>query len=213
MHQPNRQSPVFRLYVLSTTPHPLHVKLAALGPMGLSHPNLYLFIVSAHCFWYLFIVPPYLFLLLICMWMQVEIKSFLGQHCSAHCSRGLGLWMGKSFCFGCFLGEYPGNAGPPHSPGTTLTHAGPSTTLSPCPHHTWEVTGVSIPWWIPSSPGSCLELSRLPQLHPAHGMVGHSAAGQCVAWHGITGCGMVSHSMMWCTICNLTPHVTQHGAA
>lgn len=43
--------------------------------MGLSHPNLYLFIFCVcPLLCYLFIVPPYIFLLLICMWMEVEIK-------------------------------------------------------------------------------------------------------------------------------------------
>lgn len=35
-----------------------------------------------------------------------------------------------------------------------------------------------------------------------------------MAWRGITGCGMIAHSMMWCTMsCNFTPHHAFCGTA
>lgn len=61
------------------------------------------------------------------------------------------------------------------------------------------------PWQLPGTATSAPAVAST-----WHGGPQHSRTVSGMAWHGITGisgCGMVSHSMTWCTIsCNFTPH-------
>lgn len=97
--------------------------------------------------------------------------------------------MGKSFYFGRFLGENAGIRAPLHSPGITLTRAGPSTALSPLPTSElggdWGGCTMVDPWQPRQLPGA---VSSVP------------AAAR--TWHGGPQCrrtmrGAAWHYWMW----------------